>query len=401
MAILADAIGEGGLMNDGDWILSENMDSNGSIGVIQLKHVGVGEFIDKDFNFVTEETFFKLGCTEVLPGDILISRMADPIARACVVPRLPFRCVTAVDVTILRVGCDSDPRYICYLCNSDIIRQQAERAVRGTTRARITRTELQNFLIPLPPLLEQKHIANILGKADRLRRVRRYALELSGTYLQSIFLEMFGDPVANPKGWPQDCLSNLCEPGNGIKAGPFGSSLKKESYSDKGARVYGQEQVIGGDFAIGNYYITYAMFDDFKAYQVKPGDVLISLVGSYGKVAVVPEGIEPGIINPRLLKISPKPQKIKSIFLTHCFENPATQMNLLHISHGGTMGILNAGLLRELKMIVPPIYIQEQFVRIVQKFERLQSQQREAERQAGHLFQTLLHRAFRGQLTAE
>lgn len=183
MAILVDAIDEGGLMNDGDWILSENMDSNGSIGVIQLKHVGVGEFIDKDFSFITEETFFKLGCTEVLPGDILISRMADPIARACIVPRLPFRCVTAVDVTILRVGCNSDPRYICYLCNSGIVRQQAERAVRGTTRARITRTELQNFPIPLPPLPEQKHIANILEKADRLRRVQLREAERQAEHL--------------------------------------------------------------------------------------------------------------------------------------------------------------------------------------------------------------------------
>jgi type I restriction enzyme S subunit len=103
MATLKEAAGTRGPFTDGDWILSDNMSEDGTIGVIQLKHVGVGDFLRKEFQFITEKIFKELGCTEVLPGDVLISRMADPLARACIVPPLPFRVVTAVDVTILRV----------------------------------------------------------------------------------------------------------------------------------------------------------------------------------------------------------------------------------------------------------------------------------------------------------
>ena len=220
MPILRDAVGNSGLMTDGDWILSKNMDSAGSIGVIQLKHVGVGEFLNKQFQFITEEIFSELKCTEVLPGDILISRMADPIARACIVPRLPFRCVTAVDVTILRVDRDkADATYIQHLCNSNLIKRQVEQHVRGTTRARITRKALEKLFIPLPPLPEQQRIAAILAQADRLRRLRRYARTLSDTYLQSVFLQMFGDPITNPNNWEFYELETFADIVSGVTKG--------------------------------------------------------------------------------------------------------------------------------------------------------------------------------------
>ncbi len=78
--------------------------------------------------------------------------------------------------------------------------------VHGSTMQHITKDPFESTLIYLPSLSEQKRIAAILEKADRLRRQRRYALELSDTYLQTVFLEMFGDPVTNPKGWIQEHL---------------------------------------------------------------------------------------------------------------------------------------------------------------------------------------------------
>jgi type I restriction enzyme S subunit len=97
------------------------------------------------------------------------------------------------------------------------------------------------------------------------------------------------------------------------------------------------------------------------------------------------------------LKVSPQPQKLDSVFLANLIEHPLTQRQLTIMSHGGTMGILNAGLLKEMKTIVPPLPLQQKFARVVQQFERLRAQQREHERQAEHLFQTLLQRAFTDQ----
>jgi len=89
---------------------------------------------------------------------------------------------------------------------------------------------LKRAEIPLPPLEEQRRIAAILDKADAIRKKRKKAIELTETFLRSVFLDMFGDPVTNPKGWNPVKLQNVCTPKVGVKAGPFGSALKKEIY---------------------------------------------------------------------------------------------------------------------------------------------------------------------------
>ena len=285
-----------------------------------------------------------------------------------------------------------DPDYFYYAA-TDAVQEMASR-VHGSTMQHITKDRFDSIHIPLPDFSEQQRIAAVLKEADRLRRTRRYSLELSDTFLPAAFLELFGNPVTNDKSWNVALLEDACADDNGIKAGPFGSSLKKEFYSSSGIRVYGQEQVIAGDFSIGDYYISKSMFEDFAAYEVKPRDVLISLVGTFGKVVVVPGEIEKGIINPRLLKISPKSEVLDSTFLAKLIEHPIIQRELTRMSHGGTMGILNAGLLRELRVILPPLHKQQHFAALVARHERLQAGQREALRQADHLFQSLLLRAF-------
>jgi type I restriction enzyme, S subunit len=324
------------------------------------------------------------------PGDVLISRMADPIGRACIVPRLPFRTVTAVDVSILRVDESvADRRFITHLCNSRLVRNQVDKVARGTTRSRITRIELGEIRIPLPGVFEQHRIAGQLEEAGHLRRIRRHALELSDAFMHAAFLELFGDPVRNTKGWDVERLEDVCASKGGIKAGPFGSSLKKEAYSKSGIRIYGQEQVIAGDFSIGDYYISLEMFEKFRSYEVRPGDLLLSLVGTFGKAVVVPEIIERGIINPRLLKISPLRDQLDSVFLAQLIQHPIVQASLERMSHGGTMGILNAGLLKEVRVIVPPLSLQRQFTALRTRHMRLRALQRESLRQTEHFFQTL------------
>jgi type I restriction enzyme S subunit len=88
-----------------------------------------------------------------------------------------------------------------------------------------------------------------------------------------------------------------------VKAGPFGSALTKDVYVGTGYRVYGQEQVIPNDFSIGDYFITPEKYEELCQYSVLPGDILISCVGTFGKIAIVPGNIEPGIINPRLIRL--------------------------------------------------------------------------------------------------
>jgi type I restriction enzyme S subunit len=190
----------------------------------------------------------------------------------------------------------------------------------------------------------------------------------------------------------------LCDGKYGVKAGPFGSSLKKECYTTSGYRVYGQEQVIAGDFTIGDYYISKEKFEALRACEVKAGDVLISLVGTFGKVVVVPDGIEPGIINPRLLKISPKKKKVDSVFLATLLQQASVQSLLLQMSHGGTMGILNAGLLKQLRVPLPPVRLQREFAERVAEVRALETAQAQSRQRLEALFASLLDRAFQGEL---
>lgn len=101
---------------DGDWIESKDQAKEG-IRLLQLADIGDGVFLDKSERFVSQETFRRLKCTEVFPGDILVSRMADPIGRACIVPKTGQKMITAVDCTIIRINENKhDKRYWLYLC---------------------------------------------------------------------------------------------------------------------------------------------------------------------------------------------------------------------------------------------------------------------------------------------
>lgn len=393
MATLRDVTGRTGLMTDGDWILTENMDPNGSIGVVQLKHIGVGEFLHKNNKFINEATFKELGCTEVMPGDILISRMADPIARACIMPTLSFRCVTAVDVAILRVdNTVADASYIRFLCNSATFRQQAERAVRGTTRARITRKELANLEFPLPSLPIQKHTASVLGRADRLRRHHSYILELSDAYLQSVFLDMFGNPISNPKGFPIVKFEDIFD-------SRLGKMLDAKQQTGKHLRPYLRNaNVQWGRFNLSD--IHYMDFDenDRNKFRLCKGDVIICEGGEVGRSAIWNKELTECYYQKALHCVRPKPDLATSEFLVWLMWSLAKLGGLKDFTSQATIAHLTGVKLKSIEFPLPPLPLQKKYSHLAHQFERLHAQQREAERQAEHLFQTLLHRAFHGEL---
>lgn len=138
-------------------------------------------------------------------------------------------------------------------------------------------------------------------------------------------------------------------------AGPFGSSLTKDLYGGGTYRVYGQEQVIPGDFTIGDYYIPEKKFREMSRFQVTAGDVLLSCVGTFGRAAVVPSGIEPGIINPRLILLRPDSCKAHSEYLELFLKSRISFSQMDERSRGGTMDIINLSLVSDLVVPLPPL----------------------------------------------
>lgn len=151
---------------DGDWVESKDQDPNGEIRLLQLADVGVGKFLDKSDRHVNQEAFDRLGCREVIPGDVLIARMPDPLGRACVLPEGLGRTITVVDVAVARVDRVSTiPSYLAYVLNSRRFRTLIESLQGGSTRQRISRSRLGQQRIPAVDLDIQRATVDHLDEA--------------------------------------------------------------------------------------------------------------------------------------------------------------------------------------------------------------------------------------------
>ena len=274
-----------------------------------------------------------------------------------------------------------------------------EKGFKGAGLKHISKTYINDIDIPEISYEDQKNIVRILDQADVIRQKRKQAISLLDDYLKSFFLEMFGDPVKNEKGYSMKKISDIAIKGkNGIKAGPFGSSLKKEFYVKSGYKIYGQEQVIKNDFNYGDYYINEEKYCQLESCKIQQGDILISLVGTFGKISVVPDNFEPGIINPRLMKITPNQTIILPLFLKELLINETTQKQIKGMSHGGTMGIVNVGIVKNIKIIVPNIEEQKQYLQIKEKIELIKQSMLAQSMELENQFQSLMQKAFKGEL---
>lgn len=155
--------GSEGLFTDGDWIESPYITDDG-IRLIQTGNIGIGAYREQGFRYVSEETYFQLDCTEVLPGDVLICRLADPVGRACLAPDLGCRMITSVDVCILRTDPEVDRRFLVAYLSSSRYLSLIDSIARGGTRDRVSREQLGQVIVPVPPLDEQRRIADALDE---------------------------------------------------------------------------------------------------------------------------------------------------------------------------------------------------------------------------------------------
>ncbi|HDT1625707.1 TPA: restriction endonuclease subunit S [Klebsiella quasipneumoniae subsp. similipneumoniae] len=133
-------------------------------------------------------------------------------------------------------------------------------------------------------------------------------------------------------------------------------------YVENGFKIYGQEQVISGDEDYGDYFINEDKYNSLISCKVQPKDMLISLVGTIGKVLILSEKCKPGIINPRLVKLSLY-NDISRDYVKYLLSSPLIQKVLFEDSHGSTMNVLNLGLLKKLALPLPPIKEQVEIVK--------------------------------------
>ena len=233
-------------------------------------------------------------------------------------------------------------------------------------RKSILTLAVQGKLVPQDPNDEEPKVALLELHRARIHQAKAAKLRAAKVPANA-FLE---EPIPFiPDSWRTVSFDHIAVANNNaLKAGPFGSALKKEFYVEKGYKIYGQEQVIAGDPFIGDYYIDEKKFAELESCAVSTGDILISLVGTIGKILVLPDGIEPGIINPRVIKLSLDASLVYPMFIKVLIGSPYAVDFFKENSHGGTMNILNLSILRALPLPLPPLAEQR---RIVAKVEQL------------------------------
>lgn len=158
-ATISDLIAADGVFVDGDWVESKDQDQSGDVRLTQLADVGDGVWRDRSDRHLTSEAARRLGCTDLEVDDVLVARMPDPLGRSCLFPGDNRRCVTVVDVAVVRPGVGSvQPKWLMHAINSPLSRSAIEAQQAGTTRKRISRKNLGAIELPVAPIAEQKRI---------------------------------------------------------------------------------------------------------------------------------------------------------------------------------------------------------------------------------------------------
>lgn len=338
----------------------------------------------------------------VEPNDVLLCKIVPHIRRAWVVGKQRNHRIVASGEWIVFKSDNIYPDYFKHFLVSDFFHPQIMRTVSGVggSLMRARPTELGRTKISLPPLEEQKRIAAILDKADDLRQKRHQAIAKLDELLKSLFLEMFvlGD---SSDTFIERHVSELVKNKKGaIRTGPFGSQLLHSEFTESGIFVLGIDNVVQNEFVWQKRrYISEEKYKELRKYTVYPGDVLISIMGTCGRCAVVPSDIPRAINTKHLCCITLDqdlclPEYLQACFLMH----PNVLIQLGVNAKGAIMPGLNMTIIKNLSVPIPPITIQKSFVKRVSEIKKLKQKTQENLQKINTLFSSLQQRAFNGEL---
>ena len=184
--------------------------------------------------------------------------------------------------------------------------------------------------------------------------------------IKARFVEMFGDPITNPKGWEHITVGDVC---SSIVRGPFGSALKKEFFvepSDNTYKVYEQKHAIQKSADIGTYYITAEKFAELKRFECLPGDILMSCSGTMGELFQLPDGCERGIINQALCKFTLNERILPICFLTYMRQT----IGNLETKGSGIQNIAAVSYVKAMPINLPTMDVQEKFADFVKQIDK-------------------------------
>lgn len=346
----------------------------------------------------------EIGSTKkrVQPNDVLLSRIVPHIRRAWVVPPIRSRRQIASSEWIVFRSDKIWPSYLRHVLMADEFHHQFMNTVAGVggSLMRARPEFVKRIKIYLPKLAEQRRIAAILDKADAIRRKRRRAIELTDQFLKSAFLELFGDPVTNPKSYRRVCLHELADGSEGIKCGPFGTQLSKSEFQGEGVPLWGIKHV-NRDFSTGTVeFLTPTKAKTLNQYSLVPGDLVMTRKGTIGNCAIYPASFPDGVMHSDLLRIRLNSRRCVSKFvMCQLVFSQHVEHQISLLSQGAIMAGINVTKLKQIELLEPPLAEQIRFGDLFDKRLQAQQVQFSQNRLEDNLFNSLVQRAFRGELT--
>ncbi len=333
----------------------------------------------------------------VVAGDVLVSTVRPNLNGVARVPSELDGATASTGFCVLRPEPSKlDGSYLFqWVKTSAFISDMVSKAT-GASYPAVSDRIIFESSIPLPPLEEQRRIAAILDQAETLRTQRRQALAHLDTLTQSLFLDMFGDPVTNPKGWKLTTIGELCEVKGGKRL-PKGAEYSSTPTQYRYIRVtnLSNGQVDESELQ----YLAPEVQRSISRYTVAEGDVIISIAGSIGLIAPVSASLDGANLTENAAKlVSRRAGDYSPDFLAFMLRTKSVQDQIG--SHVGQVTIGKLALFRIEKLAVPlpPLALQQTFATRIQAIETLKATHRTALAQLDALFASLQQRAFAGEL---
>ena len=266
----------------------------------------------------------------------------------------------------------------------------------GGGQPNISQGVIKDLEVPLPPLSEQKRIAQILDKADELRQKRQQSIEKLDELLQATFVDMFGDPLTNQKNWEISKLVNEIEL---IQIGPFGTQLHQEDYVENSIPLINPSHIRNGKiFPDNKLTVSEEKYHQLPQYHMKTNDVIVGRRGEMGRCAVVTERENGYFCGTGSLFLRMNEKNLNATFLSFILSSNSIKKLLENSSQGVTMANLNKKIVSEIPLIMPNIDLQSKFGEFVDSINLQKQRLKVQSKQQENLFQSLQQRAFNGEL---
>ena len=373
ISCLDDLLDHNDLFCDGDWVESKDQDQEGQNRLIQLADIGDGSFLDKSRRFLNDNQFHSLGCTELREGDVLIARMPDPIGRACIFPRLSQRCATVVDVAIIRTQ-DLSPYFLMSTLNGDVVRGEIERLSAGSTRTRIGRSAISKIKFPVPPLVEQEKIADILTSVDDTIEHTQAQVaklqDLKTATMNELLTRGIGHTEFReselgliPSSWEINEFQELFkEPIRDF--GSF-STTKLIKFLDSGVPFIKSESVRDGKVDTKTLsYISEDVHQLLTKSYVENGNILLTKIGAIGRVAIYNGELGVCNSNAATAKIKVDTSKADNRYIAFQLRSERV-MKSFELNVISTPPRINLTDIKSLKVLLPPLPEQEKIAEIL------------------------------------